>query len=285
MLVSGKLGLICLRDTQKKRPIDLVFCDKKSLDIIAFCEEKAIPNYAGNPRNEEAISFFKSFEIDLLLSVNYLFIVDKEIFTHPKNYAINFHGSLLPKYRGRTPHVWAIIHGERQSGVTAHIMEEGCDTGDIVLQKVVEIENDDTGGIILEKFNQLYPAMIEEIISGVETDEIELKKQNHADASIYGKRTPDDGEIDWAWKSERIRNWTRAQAKPYPGAFSFQADDKIIIHKVETTDSENDPNIKPGTIVNTTPPLIKTMDGAVKLIDYEPTNFNFVKNEILGCEK
>jgi methionyl-tRNA formyltransferase len=98
-------------------------------------------------------------ETDLILSINYLFLLDEEMISKLP-LAINIHGSLLPKYRGRTPHVWSIINGETKTGVTAHIIDADCDTGDIVKQIVVPIEKDDTGATILEKYEKIYPELL-----------------------------------------------------------------------------------------------------------------------------
>src|SRR5690606_22569809 len=136
--------------------------DSGSANISNWCEEKQVPCFVGNPRNGKASTFFSKYPVDVLLSVNYLFIIERDLIQHPKKYAFNMHGSLLPKYRGRTPHVWAIINGETQTGVTLHVIDEGCDTGDIVIQEKVKIEHNDTGADILSKFEVLYPLIAKE---------------------------------------------------------------------------------------------------------------------------
>ncbi len=103
---------------------------------------------------------------DFILSVNYLFILEEDFLNRAK-FGINFHGSLLPKYRGRTPHVWAIINGEKEAGITAHLMNAKCDDGDIVKQVRVPIGIDDTGATILERYNEIYPELVRNVIDDI----------------------------------------------------------------------------------------------------------------------
>src|SRR5690606_11116288 len=100
--------------------------------------------------------------VDVLFSINYLFLIERDVLSQDPR-VVNLHGSLLPKYRGRTPHVWAIINNESHTGVTAHLVDEGCDTGPIILQREVPIEYTDTGATILLKFSSLYPEIIADV--------------------------------------------------------------------------------------------------------------------------
>src|SRR5690606_38202127 len=118
---------------------------------------KFITLFIGNPRNGRGHAFLKNYSFDVLLSVNYLYLIEEDLIKMPRRFAINLHGSLLPKYRGRTPHVWAIINGEKKTGVTAHLITKGCDEGPIVSQIQIPIEIQDTGNDILNKFKQKYP--------------------------------------------------------------------------------------------------------------------------------
>jgi len=127
LLVSGNLGSIALTNLESNHHVIFVMTDKNSVSIIDFCKHKKINYFLGNPRGGKCITFIQSFEIDVLVSVNYLFLIDKDLINFPKKLAFNIHGSLLPKYRGRTPHVWAIINNEKETGITAHRIDEGCD--------------------------------------------------------------------------------------------------------------------------------------------------------------
>lgn len=266
VLCSGMLGLNCLRHISLQNKVQFIFTDSKSAGIIEFAHQNEIPLYIGNPRNEKAIAFIRQFKTDVILSVNYLFIVQQEIVEHAKLYAINFHGSLLPKYRGRTPHVWAIINGESETGITAHEMGKGCDTGNILLQQRIKIEPSFTGNDILDKYNEAYPGMIDEILDSINNNTLQPLRQIEENATYFGKRTPNDGLIDWNWQKERIYNWVRAQSYPYPGAFSNLNGSKITIDKISFTDWGYSNDMPNGLIVRVEPDiLVKTPNGVIKL--------------------
>ena len=285
--VSGNLGLVVLNNLLQK-PINIaaVLTDKHSDEIISTCENSDVKCFAGNPRNGKAYSWIKEkgLEFDILLSINYLFILETDILNLPK-YAINFHGSLLPRYRGRTPHVWAIINGEKEVGITAHLMNDKCDDGDIVKQVIIPVEDEDTGAKILTKYNETYPSMVDEIIDDIESGNVKAKPQDISKATYFGKRTPEDGQINWDWQKERIRNWVRAQANPYPGAFTFCNGQKIVINRIEYSDHGFLDTIVNGTVIDIidNTPYVKVQNGVVKLTDYI-TDYKLEINDILNNE-
>lgn len=266
LLCSGELGLYTIKILAQNFVPQFIFTDKSSEGIIEFAQNNSIPVFVGNPRKNNPESFLKQYQTDVIFSINYLFIVEKVVLKHPKLFAINLHGSLLPKYRGRTPHVWAIINGEKETGITAHIMEEGCDTGDIVLQEKLIIQEDFTGDGILNEFKRIYPEMILELIRQIENKELKRVEQDNSRATYFGKRTPEDGQINWNWQKERIYNWVRAQAQPYPGAFTTIKDQKIIIDKISYSNYGFNNEMPNGLIIKNKPViLVKTPNGVVEL--------------------
>ena len=271
LLISGNLGLVVFKQLIKKHEVSFVLTDKKSHSIIEFCELQGISFFAGKPGNEDVIGKLNYPPCDLILSINYLFIINKNIINYPKKGAINFHGSLLPKYRGRTPHVWAIINNETETGITAHLIDEGCDTGDVITQVRVPIESHHTGNDILNIYNSIYPDLVNEVILSVENGTIKFAKQDHSRATYYGKRVPEDGLINWDWQKERINNWVRAQAKPYPGAFSLIGNEKIIINKIEFSVFGFNYEVENGkvTAFEDGLPIVKTPNGCIRILDYE----------------
>ncbi len=283
ILVSGTLGLSCLRFIHNINRVCFVFTDNRSKEIVDFCIKKNIPYFIGNPRNGNAVEFIKNYSTDVILSINYLYIINSDIIRLPQKYSINFHGSLLPKYRGRTPHVWSIINNEKETGITAHRITEECDKGEIVHQVKIPILPDTTGGNILEQFINLYPVIIQKVISMIENEQVVFVEQDETKATWFGKRTPEDGEINWNWQKERIYNWVRAQSSPYPGAFSFYNNIKIIIHKIEFSEKGFDFKQQNGIILlGGSQPIIKTPNGAVKLLLIESDRrIEFIKDEKL----
>lgn len=270
VFASGNLGLKTLQSlfNQGIVPVALL-TDLKSTALVEFAEGKQILCFAGNPRKGRGRDFLSSIKtpIDLGLSINYLFIIENDLWTYPLMGSVNFHGSLLPRYRGRTPHVWAIINNEAETGITAHYINDGCDTGDILYQERMKINHEDTGGTILQKFETVLPHIVMKIIKSFQETIPKGVPQNHLEATYFGKRTPDDGKIEWFWQKERIFNWVRAQADPYPGAFAYYGDEKIIIDKIEfskTGFSYENPN---GLIVvGGKTPEVKVSNGVIRIV-------------------
>ena len=265
ILTSGNLGKDTLEKIILNFNVVFVLTDSNSQGILSLCEENKIPYFKGNPRNSKGYDFIKKIEVDIIVSINYLFLIEKDIIQHSKQLTFNIHGSLLPKYRGRTPHVWSIINNEKETGITAHVIDEGCDTGDIISQIKIPINEIETGAEILNKFKLEYYNLILGIFKKLNSGKLELIKQDEQLATYFGKRIPEDGRINWNWQKDRIKNWVRAQAYPYPGAFSYVNNQKLIIDKVKDCsygfrfDTEN------GTILALTPNIVvKTPNGALR---------------------
>jgi methionyl-tRNA formyltransferase len=282
VLVSGNLGLELLNHLASLHDVSFVMTDKKSTKIIEFCFLKDIDVFLGNPRSKKVEDFILNKEIEILISVNYLFLIEQNLINLPSKIAFNVHGSLLPKYRGRTPHVWSIINNEYVTGITAHLIDEGCDSGEIIEQVEVKIDYNDTGNDILNKFQSLYSVIIDKVLIQVENDSLNLKAQDNESATYFGKRVPDDGQIIWSWQKERIRNWVRALAFPYPGAFTFFDGVKIIIDEVEFVDFGFNYDTPDGTILSINPLLVKTPNGVIELKKIRTNLPNLIKSNILN---
>ena len=282
VLVSGNLGRLVLQEIVEVFNISFILTDRNSDGILDICAKNQIPYFSGNPRNSKAIVALPNIDCDLIVSVNYLFLIEKDLIELPLKMAINFHGSLLPKYRGRTPHVWSIINNESETGITAHKIDLGCDTGEIIAQKKISISPLDTGGDILRKYNEAYPKFVKNVIHDIEHGSFTLTKQNESLATYFGKRTAEDGRIDWNWQKERIHNWIRAQARPYPGAYTFYDSDKVVIHRIRFSDFGFHYSIPNGTIllIDNDVPVVKTSNGSIELVDFE-TQCTLQSNKIL----
>jgi methionyl-tRNA formyltransferase len=283
ILASGGLGTVCTEIIVQQQQVSFVMTDKNSIAIIELCRQKNIPCFVGNPRKGKATAFLSDLNTDVILSINYLFIVENDIISLPTKYAINLHGSLLPRYRGRTPHVWAIINNEKETGITAHLMTEGCDEGDIVYQEKIDIRPEETGAGILGIFNEQYPLIVQRLMNMITNNQIQPQSQEHSKATYFEKRTPDDGGINWDWQKERIYNWVRAQAKPYPGAFAFKGADKITINQLNYSDQGYHNDMPNGLVLkNGKQPIVKTPNGAVILTDFVlPDGVTLLEGDIL----
>lgn len=236
----GKLGIDCLEALSVSGfKIDYILTHKeheaKSVDTFAIRNNISYSYKDARKSFDEVSSVIKNIQPKYLISVNYRYILPKGIFQIPE-YSVNIHGSLLPRYRGRTPHVWSIINGEKVSGITSHIIEESVDSGDIIEQEFIDIEIEETGHSLLKKYELRYPLLLINSIKSLE-DGKRLKKQDEALASYFGKRTPDMGYIDFYKEAVEVINFVRAQAEPYPGAYYYLNDGrKIIINKLIVDD-------------------------------------------------
>jgi len=268
VFASGELGLKMIEYLHSFVNINFIATDSKSDEIILFANHQKINLFIGKPNNEELYFELNKVDTKILFSINYLFILDKKIF-QLFEYAINFHGSLLPKYRGRTPHIWAIINNEKYTGITAHFIEEGCDTGDIVFQKKILIEEHITGADLLRIYQNEYPEVIRKVLEMINETNIVRLPQSNLEASIFPKRTPEDGLINWNWQKERIYNWVRALSHPYPGAFTYYRNEKIIIDEINFSNIGFDSFIENGTIISINQlnnPIVKVQNGAIEII-------------------
>src|SRR6266700_3244731 len=155
---------------------------------------------------------------DFLFSFYYRLMLKGPVLAVAPRGALNMHGSLLPKYRGRVPVNWAIIHGETETGATLHYMTEKPDNGDIVAQAAVPILPDDTAGEVFGKVTLAAEAILHDAVPGLVAGMAPRRPQDPRLATYFGGRGPEDGVIDWSKSAADIHNLVRAVAPPYPGA-------------------------------------------------------------------
>lgn len=157
---------------------------------------------------------------DLLVVIGWYYKIPRVIRELAPKGCVGIHASLLPKYRGGAPLVWAVINGETQSGVTLFHFTDNMDDGDIIAQQGFTIAHQDTIADVLAKAERASLAILRNELPRLANDTANRIPQNHSRATTVPQRKPDDGEIDWSWPAERIRNFIRAQTKPYPGAWT-----------------------------------------------------------------
>lgn len=157
---------------------------------------------------------------DLIFSFYYRRMLPMPLLKLARLGAFNMHGSLLPKFRGRAPLNWAILKGATQTGMTLHAMVEKPDAGGIVDQQAVPIGPDETALEVFRKMTAAAEAILRRSITNLASGEIELLPNDLSKGSYYGRRTPEDGRIDWSRSAQEIHDLVRAVAPPFPGAFS-----------------------------------------------------------------
>ncbi|MCX7877349.1 MAG: methionyl-tRNA formyltransferase [Ignavibacteria bacterium] len=175
----------------------------------------------------------RQYNPDLIIVAGWFHKVPKAVRELAPKGCIGFHASLLPKYRGGAPLVWAMINGEKETGISLFYFEEGIDEGDIIAQKRIGIEENDNIRTLIEKTKNLALEILTEYIPMISEGTAPRIPQDHTQATYFPQRKPEDGEIDWSWDAERIKNFIRAQTKPYPGAYTIINGKKITIWEAD----------------------------------------------------
>lgn len=202
-------------------------------DMRELAEHYNIPVRVINGKLSDEKEYIKEFHAQLFLVIGWYHLISKSIRDLAPLGCVGIHASLLPKYRGGAPLVWAIINGEKETGVTLFYFDTEIDAGDIIGQSKIVIEPFDTIRSVLSKAKTAAIELTAEYIPRIFDGTAPKIKQIHDEATIYPQRTPKDGEINWDWEPERIRNFIRAQTKPYPGAFTIIGDKKVTIWDAE----------------------------------------------------
>jgi methionyl-tRNA formyltransferase len=182
-----------------------------------------------DPNTAEFVAKLRALQPDFFFSFYYRLMLKPILLEIPTRGGYNMHGSLLPKYRGRVPVNWAIIHGERETGATLHRMVEKPDAGEIVAQQAVPILPDDTAGEVFGKVTLAAEMALCSALPQLIAGRAPHIKPDLKQGSYFGGRKADDGRIDWSRPATEIHNLIRAVAPPYPGAFCDLAGHKLVI--------------------------------------------------------
>ncbi len=182
-----------------------------------------------DPNDPGVLAELAALAPDFLFSFYYRLMLRAPLLALPKSGAWNMHGSLLPKYRGRVPVNWAIIHGERETGASLHRMLEKPDAGGIVAQQAVPILADDTAFEVFNKVTLAAEMALDRVLPELLAGRAAERAQDLAAGSYFGGRRAEDGRIDWTRPAAEIHNLIRAVAPPYPGAFSDTAKGRLKV--------------------------------------------------------
>jgi methionyl-tRNA formyltransferase len=181
--------------------------------------------------------------------------------------AYNMHGSLLPKYRGRVPVNWAIVHGETATGATLHVMEAKPDAGDIVDQQAVPILPDDTAIEVFNKVTVAAEILLARCLPGLLAGTASHRRQDLAHGSYFGRRTAEDGRIDWRAGLAAAHNLVRAVAPPYPGAFCDVGTRRLRI--LRSLPAPEPRSAAPALRWHNGEVCVSCPDGALRLLEFE----------------
>ena len=249
--------------------------------VARIAAEHGIPVYAPNDVNHPLwVDRIKSAQPDVIFSFYYRHLLCDEILNSATVGAFNLHGSLLPHYRGRAPLNWVLVKGETETGVTLHRMVSRADAGAIVAQHRVAITPEETALTLHHKLTQASSDLLNDILPVIKTGHFPQVEQDHTQASIFGRRTAQDGCIDWHASAQDINNLVRAVTDPWPGAFGYVGGSKFIVWKARVRD-ELQP-AKAGTVLSVSPLVIATGAGALEIMTGQTENGVYMQGSQLA---
>lgn len=256
-------------DKPKGRGMKLIPSDVKKYAIEQNLEVVQPVKVRNNP---EFVEQLKNINPDVICVVAYGKIIPKEILDIPRLGCINVHGSLLPKYRGAAPIQWAVLNGDKETGITTMFMDVGMDTGDMINKEVVQIGDDETTGELWDRLSIIGAKLLVKTLKDLENGTYKREKQGD-DFTVAPMIKKEMAKIDWENQtSSEIKNLVRG-LNPFMGAFSFLNDKKIKIWKVEKLNDK--PEKEPGTVLVSDSKaglVIATKDGAVSVLEIQGEN-------------
>lgn len=252
VLAYSNVGVRCLRvlhargfdvaqvithrdNPEEKRWYDSVADTAVELGLPVACVEDMAPG--------QLRSLVATLRPDYLFSFYFRQMLPADVLATARVAALNMHGSLLPKYRGRAPTNWAVLHGETETGATLHVMEAKPDAGDIVAQMAVPILPDDTAREVFDKVTVAAETILWQVAPELLAGRVPRRPNDLARGSYFGGRRPEDGRIDWAKPAAEVYNLIRAVAPPYPGAFTDIKGRRVVIAKARRIDGLRPPPV------------------------------------------
>ncbi|MBD3304888.1 methionyl-tRNA formyltransferase [candidate division KSB3 bacterium] len=252
--------------------------------VKLLAKEHGIPVFQPEKvRAKDALETLREFAPDAIVVAAYGQILPESILEIPRLGCVNVHASLLPKYRGAAPIHWAIIRGEAETGITTMFMDQGMDTGDMLLQRAIPIAPDDTAGTLHDKLSLLGGDLLVETVQRLKTGALTGTPQNHDVATYAPMLKKEDGRVNWQAPAQVIDRHVRGMT-PWPGAYTFfQGKMLKLLHVAVEEFSEKLQNVSPGTVVQldkNSGPLIVAGEQSIRLLTVQPQN----KNPMSGSE-
>ncbi len=219
-------------------------------------------------RTTEFSNHITKLNPDVIVVVAFGHILPKNILKIPNTATINIHASLLPKYRGPAPIQWAIINGEKETGITMISMDEGMDTGDILLFSTLEITPDDTSGTLHDRLANLGADLLIQTLKSFEKGDIHPIPQDHTQATYAPMLKKNDGRMNWERPAEDLEAFIRGMT-PWPGAFTFHEKKRLKIFRAKAIFM--DTSETPGTVIKGFPDelWIATGNGVLSILEIQ----------------
>ena len=219
--------------THEDNPAETIWFES----VAALCKEHGIESISpSNPATPELAAMIAAIAPEFIFSFYYRHMLPVDMLALAKRGAYNLHGSLLPKYRGRVPVNWAVLHGETETGATLHEMAAKPDAGAIIGQTAVPILPDDTAFEVFGKLTVAAEQTLWQALPSLINGTALPLPNDLANGSYFGGRKPEDGRVDWSKSASEVYNLHRAVAPPYPGAFFEQFGHHFVIEKARLSD-------------------------------------------------
>ncbi|GAA3402976.1 methionyl-tRNA formyltransferase [Paenibacillus hodogayensis] len=256
-LVATQKGYEVIKEVYSKRKefIGLVSTFREvnvresySEKIEQFCSESTIEFLWWRDLKKDLIGFIEKYKITEVITIGWRYLLPLEINNHLENKFIIFHDSLLPKYRGFAPTPTAVICGEKEIGMSVIFSHQDVDSGPILIQKRIKDTSDMYIKEIISLQSELFKEAVIELLDRIEKNDLEGIIQDDSKATYSAWRGPEDCQIDWNKSSEEIFNFIRAISTPYPGAYTYLDNNKIIVWQSEVQDDINFAIRYPGKI-------------------------------------
>ncbi|MHB9800999.1 bifunctional UDP-4-amino-4-deoxy-L-arabinose formyltransferase/UDP-glucuronic acid oxidase ArnA [Pseudomonas sp. MT3] len=233
--------------------------------VAQLCARHGIPVHAPEEVNHPLwIARIRELQPQYIFSFYYRHLLSEELLACAAKGAYNLHGSLLPRYRGRAPANWVLVHGETETGVTLHRMVKRADAGGILAQQSVAIGTDDTALVLHGKLREATRELLAAALPRLARGELQEVAQDESRASYFGRRTPADGAIDWQRPARELHNLVRAVTQPYPGAFAPVGDRKLIVWSSRVASGNG--GQAPGSVLSVDPLRIACGEDSLEIL-------------------
>ena len=254
--------------TREQSAVNTDFCD-----LTDLCKKNGIPFHFEDPKlRSESVDFLSPFDVDIIFCIGWSYLLDSSMLTLPKQGVIGFHPAELPSNRGRHPIIWALALGLKKTASTYFIMDEGADSGPIVSQIPISIDDEDNATTLYKKIIDTSKTQLAELASELVSGMSVPAEQDHNLATYWRKRNRKDGMIDFRMTAKAIHNLIRALAVPYPGAEFLYKQTSIVVQKSCIAKESFSLNIEPGKVLDKSVDglLVKAAeDKAIWLLDIE----------------
>jgi len=239
--------------------------------VARIAAERGIQVFAPEDVNHPLwVDRIRDLKPDVIFSFYYRYLLCDNILSTARVGAFNLHGSLLPAYRGRAPLNWVLVNGESETGVTLHRMVTRADAGAIITQQRVDITDSDVAMSLHRKLTEAAASMLHGVLPAIKAQTFSETAQDESKASYYGRRTPEDGRLDWEQPAQMLQNLVRAVSDPWPGAYSFAGTHKFIVWTSRVRMDVN--RARAGTVLSVSPLLVACGDGVLEILTGQVDN-------------